>query len=237
MFKKYGVGMMTILLVIIIFIMIFNSATREGFTWSKKQVSDFLKYENTVYPNTQFNLNVLQSQASPEEVDTLLKTGYWPWDETTKYLYMDSIAHNPIIQINPAESLDDSMKLYNNEAMKRKLAYNAKEGEFLIYGGLIGNSPTMPNNIQNTIMCENGKMKKTVFNGYNLMSGYKNSRNSDVSNEDIPNIMPGFHFIKEPCNPCSNLEGDYSCPFTLNVGSDSTTSPIWAERWSINKSA
>ena len=213
---------------------------REGFVWSKKQVSDFLKYENTVYPNTQFNLNVLQEQASPEEVDALLKTGNWPWDETTKYMYMDSVARNTILQIDPGESLYDAMKLYNNNAMKRKLAYNAKEGQFLLSGGSLEPSASMPKNVPNTLKCENGKMEKTVFQGYNPLNSFKISTTTFVEDADIPKNMPGFAFLDGPCNPCSNLDflagsaNGEACKFSLNVkGGDDKPSPIWKLLWDL----
>ena len=211
----------------------------EGFTWSKKTIDDFVQYQNTMNVNNyRFNLKVLQEQVPYCEVNQFLKTGYWPWKESTKYLYMDAIAKSPLVKMDPSEGLDYGMKLYNETAAKRLLSWNTKEGQFLLSGGLLGNSLNMPTDVQNTIRCSpdahKSVMQKTVYTGFNDWNGYKNSITLDIPNQEIPLEMPGFQFVKEACNPCVALQSnDYSCPFRLNVKGNNTVSEIWQDLWGL----
>ena len=45
-------------------------------------------------------------------------------------LYLDAIAQNPMVRILPQESLDNMMKVYNENAMRQILSWNTKEGDF-----------------------------------------------------------------------------------------------------------
>jgi hypothetical protein len=78
-------------------------------------------------------------------------------------------------------------------------------------------------------------MQKKVYTGMNLWNGYMNSTTTNVKPEDIPKEMPGFTFVKSPCNPCValNSPGDFSCPFKLNVKGDSSISEPWKQLWNL----
>ena len=197
----------------------------EGFTWSKPTLTEFTIYQRTANPNTQFDLQMVQEQASESEAQHLFETGYWPWKKDTEYLYMDAVSKNKIVAISPQASLDFVKRVYNENAAKQLLSWNTKEGAFLLNGGI--NGP------HTKIQCSNGKMTKTTLNGYNLWNGYKNIDTSVISDAEIPNEMPGFSFIKEPCNPCIGLENDYSCPFQLKMENDKYVSPIWQKLWNL----
>ena len=70
------------LLIFIIFLgfsYYYSVRTKEGFTWSKQSIDDFLQLQETVNPNTQFDINMIQKQASESELQELLETGRWPW--------------------------------------------------------------------------------------------------------------------------------------------------------------
>ena len=50
--------------------------------WPKNLVHRFKIYQKTVSKNVkQYNMYVLQQQASAEEAETLINTGYWPWPD------------------------------------------------------------------------------------------------------------------------------------------------------------
>jgi hypothetical protein len=239
--SKYNYKNIILLIIIVIGIIIFNLYTRpvkESFVWSRDLIDRFLTYQKTINQNrNQYDMQILQQQASPLEAEQFLSTGYWPWTQETKQIYSDTTWHNPIIKIDPGYALDYAMKLYNENIAKTLLAWNTKEGTFLIYGGDLGASENM--HISNTIKCaddENKGMEKTTYTGYNLWNGYRNSNTTSVPNEEIPNEMPGFAFVNGPCNPCAAFKSpsDYSCPFTLNVKGDNKISPIWANLWNIN---
>lgn len=249
---QYAYKNVLFVVLVILTIIIFNSVIKtrsllEGFeqksngVWSKDLVDRFLIFQKTVNDNNyQFDMSMIQKQATPEEAEYLLKNGKWPWSNETKYLYMEEVWQNPMIKINPGVSLEEAMKIYNENAIKQLLAWNTKEGEFIVYGGDLGVSPGMPDDIRNTIKCtlnKSGKfeMEKTTYNGYNTWNGYRNVEKKIIPNENIPNEMPGFSFINGPCNPCSPLmsPSDYNCPFTLNVKGDKNVSQIWKQMWRL----
>ena len=60
----------------------------KSLTWSRDLMTRFNTFQNTVNLNDhQFNLKVLQEQASPEEAESLLKNGHWPWSQDTQTKY------------------------------------------------------------------------------------------------------------------------------------------------------
>lgn len=239
-----------IFIIIIVVIILFNSFTKNnnkkiisGFQnynttrWSSDLIKRFNIYQNTMNDNNnQFNLDQLQKQASPEEAEEYLKTGLWHWPDDLKELYIKSVWSNPIIKFYPPFALNYAMRLYNQNAVRELLAWNTKEGQFLLYGGDLGYTKNdMPQihpnqNKHNTIKCsaDSLNMEKTVYNG-NM-----NSTTTIVNSEDIPNEMPGFSFVKSPCNPCSAFDGDFSCPFRLNMSvSDNSISEPWKQLWNL----
>jgi hypothetical protein len=234
---------------------------KESFVWSRDTTKKFDLYQDTVNLNkNQFNMRVLQEQASEDEAKELMETGYWPWSEDTKEQYVDAVWQNPIIKFDPGAALDYAMKLYNETAAKRLLSWNTKEGEFLLYGandnnkniigittgsdGLAngeGQGVTVDGQIskKNIYKCSddsNPVLQKTSVNGYNLSNGFKNTTTVDIAFENIPNEVAGFSFVNGPCNPCAPLNDkpDYSCPFKLNVKGNDEISDVWKGLWQIN---
>ena len=245
---------MFFLILLVVSIILFNSftKTKTGFqnynssTWSPDLIKRFNIYQTTISKNiTNFDLEILQKQATPLEVEQLLETGYWPWPEELQNEYLNKVLYNKIIKIEPKYALDYAMKTYNRNAARELLAWNSKEGQFLLYGGIIGtnNTNNVNNiNVNNTIKCStdsngNSVMEKTVFNGMNLWNGYINTNTSVVKPEDIPKEMPGFTFVNNPCDPCValNSPGDFSCPFKLNIKGDDSISNPWKSLWGIIK--
>jgi hypothetical protein len=233
----------------------------ESFVWSRDTIKKFDLYQNTVNLNAnQFNTSVLQEQASEDEAKELMKNGFWPWTEDTKKQYVEAVWQNPIIKFEPSAALNYAMKLYNETAAKRLLSWNTKEGQFLLYGsandsnkdiigittgddllangqgqGITVNGQISKKNIFKCSDDSNPVLQKTTVNGYNLSNGFKNTTTVDIDLEDIPNEVPGFSFVKSPCNPCSVLNDnpDYSCPFKLNVKGNDEISDVWKNLWSI----
>ena len=241
-----------IFIIIIVVIILFNSFTKNnkkimmsGFQnyhttkWSSDLIKRFQKYQTTMNDNNnQFNLDQLQKQASPEEAEKYLKTGLWYWPDDLKKLYIESVWSNPMIKIEPQYALNYAMGLYNQNAVRELLAWNTKEGQFLLYGGDLGyTKDEMPQihpdqNKHNTIKCSSDSlnMEKTVYNGVN----YKNSTTTILNPKDIPNEMPGFSFVKGACNPCSAFDGDFSCPFRLKIAKESDDiSKPWKQLWNL----
>ena len=237
-----------ILIVISMLIFIIFTKTKTGFQnndisdkWSPDLIKRFNIYQTTMNKNkTYFDINILQNQVTPNEVEQLINTGYWYWTDELKYEYLNAVMSSPIIKIEPKYALDYAMKIYNQTAAKELLAWNTKEGQFLLYGGDIGVSDGMPKNIHNTLKCStdingNSVMEKKIYTGMNLWNGYMNTITATVKPEDIPKYMPGFTFVKNPCDPCVALNSprNLSCPFKLNIKGNERVSYPWRSLWGL----
>ena len=188
--------------------------------WSQDLTNRFLKYQNTMSKNDYtYNLEILKQQVTPNEVEEYLKTGYWNWDDDLKNMYIEKVNSSTLVKIMPEYSLDYAMRMYTPSAIKQILAWNYKEGKFLLYGGKSIN--------QNDIKCSSDPEP--------ILQEIINGEPTDIKNENIPNIMPGFSFINNPCNPCVALKNpmDTTCAFKLNVKGNDDISPIWAKIWNI----
>jgi hypothetical protein len=176
--------------------------------WSPDLIKRFNIYQKSVNENrNQYDLTQLQRQARPEEAEELLKTGFWPWPNDLKQLYIEKVSNNPIIKIEPQYALNYAMKLYNKNAVTELLAWNAKEGHFLLYG------------TQNNIKCSPDSVMK--------------KGGTEIKIENIPKEVPGFSFIKGLCNPCLALDADFSCPFRINIQGDDSISEPWHKLWNL----
>ena len=57
-----------------------------------------------------------------------------------------------------------------------------------------------------------------------------------VDYNNLEKMIPGFTFLKDPCDPCKALNNrpNYNCPFELNVrGEKNGVSPIWKYLWGL----
>lgn len=249
-YNYYFILKIFLFILLIIGIIFFNSFTKvkvkEGFVsnirWPDELVQRFIDYQRTVNLNDhQFDLDILQKQASPEEAEHLLGTGFWPWPDDLKYEYLDKVWQNPIIKFAPSFALDYAMKLYNKTAARELLAWNFKEGQFLLYGANIGVTEGMPKNVNNSIKCVPDKdnnsfsIKKIVYKDMNLWNGYMEYDIQNLKPEDIPEHMNGFSFVKTPCDPCValNSPGNFSCPFRINEKGDDSISWPWKSLWKL----
>lgn len=254
---KFIIFIMIIITIIIFYKLInlfFKKSTINGFQnnlrntipWSPDLIKRFNIYQTTVNKNVnQFDLDQLQRQASPREVEEYLKNGYWYWPDDLKNLYIEKVWSNPIIKIDPQIALNYAMTIYNQTAITELLAWNTKEGHFLLYGADIGVTDGMPKNMNNTIKCtadtnNNSILQKKVYTGMNLWNGYMNSTTTTVKPEDIPKEIPGFSFVKNPCNPCIALDNssstdfdNFSCPFKINIKGDNSISEPWKKLWNL----
>jgi hypothetical protein len=236
-----------LLIITIIFFYSFTKNKKEGFDsnytpWPNQLVQRFIEYQRTVNLNYhQFDLDILQKQATPDEAEHLLQTGFWPWPDDLQYEYLDKVWKNPIIKFAPSYALDYAMKLYNKNAARELLAWNTKEGQFLLYGANIGHTEGMPKDVTNSIKCVPDKdnnsfsIKKIIYKYMNLWNGYMEYDIKDLKPLDIPQETNGFSFIKEPCDPCValNSPGNFTCPFKINVDGDDSVSFPWKSLWKL----
>ena len=235
---KYGV----ILGLILLTVYRFKVLVKEGFTWSKKSIKDFIDIQDTINPKVIFDVDMIQkNQASQEEVDYFNANGMWPWSEEVINLYTEAVANNPYVRNSIKDEINITREKYNQAAILRVLSYQSNEGRFLINGvqvrdpngnkmedlpsgyGDFGYESGLINNLKyDVIKCNssnNPKLERIKYTGKGGIFGEQTQEISDVDYNDLESIIPGFSFINEPCNPCGalNEKADYSCGFRLNV--------------------
>jgi hypothetical protein len=117
-----------------ILIYIISGVIREAFTpWPQKTLDDFLNFQQSTNENVyQYNLERVQEQATPAEVDELVTSGQWPWSNKTKYRYMDAVNHSTLIRVDPLEAMFEARKKYNEKAMRDKLFWNTPRGKCIL---------------------------------------------------------------------------------------------------------
>lgn len=229
-----------LMILIIISISIYLSDTKEGFDniWSPDLIREFLNYQDLHNPNYIYDVNIIQQQVSPEEVEQYFQTGHWIWTPETDEIYLQMIKRDSGISFDPPSALEKAKRIYNERAIKDLLAWNTKEGQFIINGAIIGHNDKLPENINNLLQCnKDGNMVKVMKEAIPIQPEYMIENKTNVNPEDIPSLLTGFKFLEEPCNPCSILQEDipnYNCKFSLDIGDQGTISPIWAYLWNIN---
>ncbi len=209
-------------------------------TWPSTLVTEFLTFQKGLNPNVTFDMDIVQNQATPDEVAYLFKNYKWPWSEKLQSLYKEAVTNNLFVNVDPDVSMISAQQIYNETAMKQLISYNTKEGNFLLFGATIGHTKDLPSNVNNSIQCStnsNGDsiLEKIVYNGYDSIYGNLNSTVTEISYNDLPNQINGFQFLGAPCNPCvaSKSPPEYTCPFALNTGNGYDVSPIWQMLWNV----
>lgn len=204
--------------------------------WSPDLIRRFQEYQTTTFDNSyQFDMDQLQKQASPEEAEYLMKHDKWPWSPDTQHYYLNAINHSTLLQILPKEALEDVQQIYNEAAMRQLLAWNDKEGEFLLSGVKLMDNQRLENERPENNFARALETDMSIrCDGSKGMVWSRN--NKKIENADLPDIIPGFQFgEKGVCNPCGPLKDvpDYSCPFTLNIDGNASVSPIWQDYFVI----
>jgi hypothetical protein len=143
--KIYGV--LTGLILLILYR--FSHISREKFTTDSER--DFLLEQTTLNKQNVFDMNIINSQASQEELDYINENGIWPWSQDVIELYKKAVNRNPYIRMtaeqrtyedndrNPDDDkrVNYARRIYNQAAILRILASQTKEGQFLLNGILV----------------------------------------------------------------------------------------------------
>jgi hypothetical protein len=231
----------------------FSHLLKEGFT--EKSELDFLRIQNTINKQNIFDLNVIQTQATQEELDYFNKNGMWPWSQQTIDLYTKAISKNPFIRTLPEDAVNYTRTIYNQASILRILSYQTKEGQFLLNGVLIKNqnsveelpsgfgefpyeSGLIEDRTYDIIKCNLSKnsLERKTYTGKGIF-GQQTNKIESVDYNHLENIIPDFKFVKSPCNPCNALKSvpDYSCPFDIKIEDKSSfISDVWKTLWNIN---
>ena len=122
---------------IVILLYRFYQLSKEGFTTDSQQ--NFLSIQNTINKNTIFDMNVIETQASQEELNYFNSNGMWPWSQNVIDLYEDAVKKNYYVRTIPEMSTNYTRTIYNEASILRILSYQTDEGDFLLNGVLVKN--------------------------------------------------------------------------------------------------
>jgi hypothetical protein len=237
-----------------------NSKIKEGFTWNDKSTNEFLDIQKLINPEIVFNLPEIQKQASQKDVTFFNKNGIWPWSEKIKELYSDALEKNPYIRTSTEDAINTTSTIYNENAISEMLSWQSKEGQFLLNGVSVNTGKSNPYEDLPSGWGDYAYNSKQISKNNNVIKcGYKNKNNNPTLQEieykgndgilnshvkeikqidynDLEKKIPGFTFLKGPCDPCQALNNspNYNCPFELNIrGVEKGVSPIWKYLWDL----
>jgi hypothetical protein len=163
----------------------------------------------------------------------------WPWSSNTTQLYINATNSNPYIRTYSKDAVNYARSIYNEAAILELLSNQTNEGLFKINGVQVPNpqgnpKEELPNGFgdfaytsgilddmrNDVIKCnlDTNELERTRYNGKGGIFGEQLKSVSSVDYNNLEEIVPGFSFINEPCNPCSSVSGSSSaCKFKLKV--------------------
>ncbi len=236
-----------------------ESSLKNGY-FTKDSITDFLNIQTTTNRQKIFDMNVIETQATQEELNYFNKNGMWPWSQKVINLYKEAVSRNPYTRTLPEQAANYARTIYNESAILRILSYQTKEGQFLLNGVYVkdpsGNSnEDLPsgfgefgyssgladNHSDNLIQCNlkndlNPTLERTIYTGTEGIFGEQTKKITQVNYNDLESLIPGFKFLSSPCNPCKAMSAtpDYSCPFRLKVKNKSPLiSDVWKYLWNV----
>jgi hypothetical protein len=263
-FKNLYYGMILLFVFIIIYRFLSlslysHTIKKEGFTWNQESTNKFLEIQKLINPKIVFNASEIQQQATQQEVNYFNKHGQWPWSDDVKKLYKEALNKNPYVRTSPEDAINTIRTIYNEKAILQLLSWQAKEGQFLLNGVTVNTGKTNPYEDLPSGWGDYAFNSKQISKNNNVIKcGYSKSneltlqeiehRGNDgivynhvkkitpVDYTNLEKIIPGFTFLKEPCDPCKGLHNppNYHCPFELNIrGEKKGVSPIWNYLWNF----
>lgn len=237
-----------------------STKVKEGFTWNQSSTNKFLEIQKLINPEIVFNMNEIQKQAKQEEVDYFNKNGKWKWNEKVKELYKEALDNNPYVRTSPEDAINTISTIYNENAILEMLSWQTKEGQFLLNGVSVHTGKSNPYQDLPSGWGDYAYKTKQITKHNNIIKCGKNTGNQNnlslqeivnmgndgilynhvkkikpVDYNDLEKLIPGFSFLKGPCNPCQALNDppNYNCPFELNIrGTKKGVSPVWNYLWS-----
>jgi hypothetical protein len=81
---------------------------------------------------------------------------------------------------------------------------------------------------------QNIVLKQYQYIGNEPIFGEIQEKITDVDYNNLEKLIPGFKFLKDPCNPCLALNdpANYSCPFKLDItDTEKGVTPVWSYLW------
>lgn len=221
--------------------------------WSQETIDDFKRVQARENPDVLFDMDIVQQQTTEEDAKRMIRDGKWYWSPRTIEIYDNAIVKNNMTKKSPFKGRLSDQTIYNENAILRMLALNAPEGHFLLYGRRVNNPEyndtytgrgsygvrsglVQPDISRDTIQCNNNRLQKKHFVGYDGVHGQPVFDTSDIDPGALPHLYKDFSFLGAPCNPCGGLEFPYvgkkqMCPFSIRR--DKKVSPAWEKIWGL----
>jgi len=217
-----------------------NNLTYLATTWEPETVYNYLLTQKTNNEHIIYDPVILQQNATQEEADFFLTNGYWPWSQETKDQYINTLNKNTMVRNFAPKSVNTDQKIYPEKTIQEILAFNTSEGKFVLQDaisnenqnketasnqgiGIFGFTSGLLNPSSNKIVGCRKLPTDQMDQPYLITPGegtysqvLPKARKLDYA--EIPELVDGFKFTNEPCNPCSmlNLPPDYSCKFKID---------------------
>lgn len=225
----------------------FAAIKKEGFT--ADSTNKFLLLQQTMNPSLVYDMRNLSEQVSQAELDNYIeKTGMWDWSQKVQDMYNDAVRRNPYVRSNVDNGdVEQARKIYSEKAILEILSLQNKEGQFLTSGITVINKDDMERGGRGSynvssglqpfsegdsiVKCDGNVLQETKYKTRDPIFNTRIYEKTDLKNQNLEKVIPGFKFTKGSCNPCSALSGDYSCPFT--VDSFGLTSNVWKHLWGL----
>jgi hypothetical protein len=264
--QKNGIILGLIFIVLVRFASLSNEnksikIIKEGFELSQDSITKFLYLQQTLNPKVVFDIDILKQEVTQKELDYFLEHKEWPWSDEVTKLYIYNLNKNPYIQMYPKVSLNKVKTIYYESAILKILSMQTKEGQFLLNGVEITNTNFEDREGAGSYAYNSGQitpivageghiikcglnnqsqqfeLQRVKYTGNNGILGYHSEDIQNISYKSLPDMIPGFKFIKEKCDPCIALNNppSYTCPFNLEVKDrPSGVNPIWQYLWGLN---
>ena len=264
--QKNGIILGLIFIVLVRFASLSNEnksikIIKEGFELSQDSITKFLYLQQTLNPKVVFDIDILKQEVTQKELDYFLEHKEWLWSDEVTKLYIYNLNKNPYIQMYPKVSLNKVKTIYYQAAILKILSMQTKEGQFLLNGVEITNTNFEDREGAGSYAYNSGQitpivageghiikcglnnqsqqfeLQRVKYTGNNGILGYHSEDIQNISYKSLPDMIPGFKFIKEKCDPCIALNNppSYTCPFNLEVKDrPSGVNPIWQYLWGLN---
>lgn len=264
--QRYGIILGLIFIILVRFASLSNNSNsikiiKEGFELSQDSITKFLYLQQTLNPKVVFDIDILKQEVTQNELDYFLQNKEWPWSDEVTKLYIYNLNKNPYIQMYPQVSLNKVKTIYYQAAILKVLSMQTKEGQFMLNGVDITNTNFQDREGAGSYAYNSGQISPIVagegyvvkcglnnqsqqfelqrvkYTGTNGILGYHSEDIQSISYKSLPEMIPGFKFVKEKCDPCVALNNppSYTCPFDLQVKDrPSEINPIWQYLWGLN---
>lgn len=210
-------------------------ANKMDASWDPALVDAFLTQQSVYHPNVVFTMSQIQQQASPEEAETYLRTGQWPWDDTLQDIFRATVQDDPLVRQNEDHALAETRTLYNAGIAQEVLSWKAPEGQFLMSGALVdaeeGDATSgrdgwgdyaqragLSSGEKDVVRCGtlhgdgdgDGDTSLQPIrlhpSGRHVLTHAPTWQVTAVDPSTLPTVVPGFSFLQGVCNPCGVLE-------------------------------